>query len=413
MLTYRLITAYDGANADRFEVEAEENHLVMWYPSETCRASGVSHDYAWPFNFGLESLSDSAHDIRVLINCAKADRWAGKPFALYTATDPAEGFSLESLTGKSDGYTRYVFDVLLEPGECIYISNTIPRHYSTLLPSLMSYGDLPGTKMIEYGHSVEGRSLFALEFGKQSNGKPTVFVTTGIHPPEGDSFAAESILEHLVGQGRHWLDDFNVVIVPLVNPDGFVHGRSGTNANDINLYWEFQHERKTQAPEAYYLWNYMLRVRPSLYLDFHAYVTQSHKDMQPYLKPIRLYHADEVRQVVESMDNFLLEYCDGRAVRGYSTYGKTTLAHLITRELNTITYTKFHFHLSEGVPAVQRHAVALFDGLCDILRNKGITKGHQVVRARGLSSRLILSGLTLGGEIKGYLRTIRDWLKGS
>mgnify|MGYP001177336337 CR=1 FL=1 len=411
-MTCRILTNYDGANASRFNIQQLAGRIIIEYPPETCRALGVSHDYAWSFNFGLESVSDTKSVIQVLINCAEFDGWEGKPFALYTASDPAEGFSLESMTGKSDGYTRYVFDVPLEPGERIYVSNTIPRHYSTLVPSLMSYGDLSGIQRIEYGHSVEGRSLFALELGEQSNGRPTVLVTTGMHPPEGDSFAAESILEHLVGRGREWLDHFNVVIVPLVNPDGFVHGRNGTNVNDINLYWEFQHERKTQAPEAYYLWNYMLRVRPSLYLDFHAYVTQSHKDMQPYLKPIRLYHADEVRQVVESMDNFLLEYCDGRAVRGYSTYGKTTLAHLITRELNTITYTKFHFHLSEGVPAVQRHAVALFDGLCDILRNKGITKGHQVVRARGLSSRLILSGLTLGGEIKGYLRTIRDWLKG-
>jgi len=373
--------------------------------------SGVSHDYAWSFNFGLESVSDTTRVIQVLINCTQPDGWEGKPFALYRATDPAEGFSLESLTGKSDGYTRYVFDVLLEPGERIYVSNTIPRHYSTLEPALISYGDLPGISRNEYGRSVEGRPLFGLEFGDPGNGRPTIFVTTGVHPPEGDSFAAESILEHLERQGRHWLDHFNVVIVPLVNPDGFVHGLNGSNVNGINLYWEFRHRWRTRAPEAYYLWRYLLTVRPSLYLDFHAYVTQSHKHMQPYLKPIWLYHGDEVRGAVERMDNFLVDYCDGRALRGYTTYGKTTLACLLTRELNTITYTKFHFHLAAGVPTLQRHAVAVFDGLCEILRNRGVTRAEQIVQPRGLRSRLLLAGAILGGEIKGYLRIIRNWLR--
>jgi len=413
-MTCRILTNYDGANASRFNIQQLAGRIIMEYPPETCRALGVSHDYAWSFNFGLESVSDTKRVIQVLINCAEFDVWEGKPFALYTASDPAEGFSLESMRGKSDGYTRYVFDVPLEPGERIYVSNTIPRHYSTLVPSLMSYGDLSGIQRIEYGHSVEGRSLFALELGEQSNGRPTVLVTTGMHPPEGDSFAAESILEHLVGRGREWLDHFNVVIVPLVNPDGFVHGRNGTNVNDINLYWEFQHRWKTRAPEAYYLWKYMLRVQPSIYLDFHAYVTQSQsrKHMQPYLKPIWLYHGKATRRVVELMDSFLVDYCDGRAVRGYITYAKTTLAYFLTRELNSISYTKFHFHLAEGVPALKRHAVALFDGLCQILRAESITRTEQIIQPRGVRSRLLLASAMLCGEAKGYLRTIRDWFKG-
>ncbi|SVD03275.1 uncharacterized protein METZ01_LOCUS356129, partial [marine metagenome] len=111
-------------------------------------------------------------------------------------------------------------------------------------------------------------------------------------------------------------------------------------------------------------------------------------------------------------DSFLVDYCDGRELRGYTTYAKTTLAYLLTRELNSISYTKFHFHLAEGVPALKRHAVALFDGLCQILRAEGITRTEQIVQPRGVRSRLLLASAMLCGEAKGYLRMIRDWFKG-
>jgi hypothetical protein len=237
-------------------------------------------------------------------------------------------------------------------------------------------------------------------------------ITTGIHPPEGDTFAAEALVDHLGSdQGRPCLEHMNVVLIPIVNPDGFVHGINGSNVNGINLYWEFRYKWETRAPEAYHLWQYLLSLKPAFYLDFHAYVTQKHKHMRPYLKPTWLYHGEGVRRVVKAMDRFLMRYCEGRFVGGYTTYGKTTLAYLLTRELNTVTYTKFHFHLAEGVPAVRRHAVAIFDALCETLREEGVTRSGQIVQTRGWRSRLLLGGAVLWGETKGYLRIVRNYLR--
>ena len=412
-MTYRLVTAYDGANADGFHVEAEDDRLIMHYPPETCVASGISHDYAWSFNFGVENPGDAPLELDVLLNCESETGWSGQPFALYTSRDPSLGFRLEDEVGKSDAYTRYVFKARVLAGQTVYFSNTLARHYATLESDFRGQAKRFGARVSEYGRSVEGRGLYALEYGDLANGKPTVVITTGVHPPEGDTYASEALADHLGSEPQpQCLERLNVVLIPMVNPDGFVHGINGSNVNGINLYWEFRPRRwRTRAPEAYYLWKYLLELKPALYLDFHAYVTQKHKHMRPYLKPNWMYHGKEVRQVVEAMDGFLSDYCDGRAVRGYTTYGRTTLAYLLTRELNTVTYTKFHFHLGEGVPAVRRHAVAIFDGLCEILRDQEVTTAQQIVRPRGWRSRLLLAGAVLWGETKGYLRIVRDLLK--
>lgn len=116
-----------------------------------------------------------------------------------------------------------------------------------------------------------------------------------------------------------------------------------------------------------------------LYVDFHAYVTQPTKRMGPYIKPVRLYAGSTVRAIVHEMDAFLVELAGGHCERGYFTYAPTTLAYLLTRYSNTITYTKFHFHLRDGVSKMQVLAVQVFDGLCDILQKHKVDSGSRVL----------------------------------
>ena len=56
---------------------------------------------------------------------------------------------------------------------------------------------------------------------------------------------------------------------------------------------------------------YFLEIKPTLYVDFHAYVTQFNKKMGPYVKPVELYSGENVKEIVRRMNAFLIEMAGG------------------------------------------------------------------------------------------------------
>ena len=418
MLRYELIKGYPGSNAARFNIREEDSRLFIGYPEEKCYAAGVWHDYAWSFNFGLQNISGERLEIDVFVNCLSAQECPAEAFTLYCSRNPVKGFERNGDRGRSDGYTRYHFVASIPPGETVYFSNTLPRDYESLLGSLERKAQIHGISPRAVGSTVEGREIRAFEFGDPHNGKPNLLYTSGFHPAEGDSYAVEAIFDYLCNdEGRRWLEDFNVILIPAVNPDGFVHGINGANLNGVNLYWNFEYEDREKAPEAYSLWKYFQEIKPTLYVDFHAYVTQINKRMGPYVKPVGLYATDRVREIDREMNAFLIEMSGGKYQRGYLTYAKTTLAYLLTKHFNTITYTKFHFHLKNGVPLLQKQAIRIFGGLADILRKHGVSSPADVlVRPASSVKRSLLESLCLWflvtrEEMKNPLRRIRAALR--
>ncbi len=414
MQRYKLITDYPGSNAPRFDIRQEEHRLYVQYPKEGCYAAGVWHDYAWSFNFGLQNTSGEILDIEVFVNCASAEDCPAQPFTLYGSQDPIKGFEALGPHGRSDWYTRYYFTVSIPAGETRYFSNTMPRDYDTFIGSLASKARLHGVGVRDVGQTVEERAIRAFEFGDPGKGKPTLLYTSGLHPAEGDSYGLEAIFDHLCSaEGAAWLQDFNVVLIPAANPDGFVHGINGANANGVNLYWNFEYRDRQRVSEAYWLWQYFHEVKPVLYVDFHAYVTQWHKRMGPYIKPAGLYATARVRAIVQDMNAFLIQLAGGKFQQGYMTYARTTLAYLLTRDLNTITYTKFHFHLKDGIPFVRRKAVEIFEGLAGILRKHDVRSPEPVLLhpagsvQRSLHESLRFRYLVAREELKNPLRRVR------
>lgn len=415
MPRYKLVHNYPGSNAPRFAIRQEDARLFLTYPEEGCYAAGVWHDYAWSFNFGLQNTSGETLDLEMFVNCASAKECSAQPFTLYGSLDPVKGFEALGPQGRSDCYTRYYFPVSIPAGATRYFSNTMPRDYETFIGSLTGKAQQHGITMRDVGNTVDGRSIRAFEFGDPANGKPTMLYTSGLHPAEGDSHGVEAIFDHLCSDaGAAWLDDFNVVLIPAANPDGFVRGINGANANGVNLYWNFDYRDRQHAPEAYWLWQYFHEIKPVLYVDFHAYVTQWHKRMSPYIKPADLYATARVRAIVQDMDAFLIQLAGGKCQGGYMTYARTTLAYLLTRDLNTITYTKFHFHLKDGIPLLQKQAVMIFGGLAELLRKHGVRSSREILLdpagsvRRSFAESLRLRYLVTREELKGPIRRIRS-----
>lgn len=110
--------------------------------------------------------------------------------------------------------------------------------------------DHPGTTFIpSIGKSHEGRDLFAFIFG--TSGKPALYFQSLQHAREWISGATVNYLVwHLLNEDTSLLSEYEFVIVPVVNPDGYEHSwksdrlwrknrrnNGGTYGVDLNRNW--------------------------------------------------------------------------------------------------------------------------------------------------------------------------------
>ncbi|MHC4607287.1 MAG: M14 family zinc carboxypeptidase [Planctomycetota bacterium] len=112
----------------------------------------------------------------------------------------------------------------------------------------------PGLPWRTVGRSVEGRDIYAVSFG---SGDDVTLIFGGFHGDERTSVEVAlrlcSALPHLTGL----LEGRRVVVVPIVNPDGYVQGRRW-NARGVDLNrnlptgdWNAANRRKKDHPGAY------------------------------------------------------------------------------------------------------------------------------------------------------------------
>lgn len=137
------------------------------------------------------------------------------------------------------------------------------------------------------GTSVKGRSMTSYTFG---DGPNTVLFTGAIHGSEASTRALMlRWVDELEVNAHSIPSDKTVVVIPAVNPDGFVAG-SRTNANNVDLNrnfatadWKSDITTTSNAPfpggggkssfsepESQALANYVGRVRPRLVLSYHS-----------------------------------------------------------------------------------------------------------------------------------------------
>jgi hypothetical protein len=133
---------------------------------------------------------------------------------------------------------------------------------------------LPFVSRAEIGRSVQGRPMHRLDIGDPQAG--AFFVVVGRqHPPETTgTLALMAFVEALAGDtplARDFRKSFQTLVVPLLNPDGVVHGHWRHNANgvDLNRDWGGFQQPETRAVRDQVS---ALRARGQIYflLDFHS-----------------------------------------------------------------------------------------------------------------------------------------------
>lgn len=113
----------------------------------------------------------------------------------------------------------------------------------------------PNLRTDTIGQSVQGRALRMLSFGNPDADR-VLLVLGRQHPPETTGTRAlMPFVERLLAdtpQARRFRADTQVLVVPLMNPDGVVEGhwRSNANGKDLNRDWGVFSQPETRAVRA-------------------------------------------------------------------------------------------------------------------------------------------------------------------
>lgn len=111
--------------------------------------------------------------------------------------------------------------------------------------------ELPNVNMVKIGESTGGEPINRLEIGNNPN-NPTICIVGRQHPPEVTGwFAQKAFVDFLLGGydlNDLFLKEFNVIVYPLLNPDGVNEGhwRTGLGGVDLNRDWAFYYQKETK-----------------------------------------------------------------------------------------------------------------------------------------------------------------------
>ena len=124
------------------------------------------------------------------------------------------------------------------------------------------------------GYSVQNRPIKAF-FSNENINNPFILILGRQHPPEVSSaFALQGFINQLIGSinlSKDFLSKYNIIFVPLMNPDGVENGfwRYNFNKKDLNRDWD-----NFSQPETYSVKNFLDNLKnknqPFLFIDFHS-----------------------------------------------------------------------------------------------------------------------------------------------
>ena len=344
-------------------------------------------DYAWHtyqshFAFGLKNTTDREISPVILVTGEK-DVNRDHPALIYSSPSLEQEFTKAGFPAFFDGLFRYKLLPTLAPGETLYLANTYFQPPKELFARLDGLARAGGAERRVFGKTVKGRDLTAYLYRELApEHAPLVLITSGFHPAEPDTLATQSILEFLAGEeGRELRRKLRFAVAPVMNPDGFIHGRPASNLSGVNFYWEFTKDDPAKTPEAAALWKLALELKPSVYFDFHSYTFQFSKKASPYAKPLLFYRGEKVRALTRKLEAGLISFANGTAHRGEATWAPATMQYQLTRKLNTITFAKYHLALCDGVEGCREHGLGAVLTVCRDLIKAGITDEREILKA--------------------------------
>lgn len=157
----------------------------------------------------------------------------------------------------------------------VYYAYFAPYSYENHLEfvSRLQFSDL--VKYESLGKTVEDREIDFFAIGDEGAGKKKIWVIARQHPGESQaSFFMKGLINRLIDESdpvsRVLLSKATFYLVPLINPDGVVHGNLRSNVAGLNLNREWGNPDPVKAPEVFYIMKKMTETGVDLNLDIHA-----------------------------------------------------------------------------------------------------------------------------------------------
>ena len=231
------------------------------------------------------------------------------------------------------------------PGGKMQIATNVPYRYSALCQwmELLQKSHKASLQIDSIGKSHEGRNIPVLRLGE---GTRRFLVVAGQHASEHSGvWASQGIVEYLlshIAEARRIREEFDIAVVPMLNVDGNVRGRSGSSPQQFqhNNSLDFEGTGRKANPayiENALLWKWIGEsFHPDLLLHFHGYLGRRRIGDEPgdgiYLPARRPDESDDaprwkLQQAV--MDRMMFDTCGNSAHLGI--FGETPSKFLDTR----------------------------------------------------------------------------------
>lgn len=167
----------------------------------------------------------------------------------------------------------------------------------------------PSVRMEVLGLSCEGRAIHCLHIGEDGPGKRHLWITSRQHPGETQaSWWVEGFLQRLLAPEdalAAFIRSRAVChVVPLVNPDGAVHGNLRANANGTDPNRQWADPDPQAAPEVFCVRQAMMRSGVDFSFDIHADEKQPCNFIYPATGV-----AAEGSAVLALLDQYRRAYC--------------------------------------------------------------------------------------------------------
>ncbi|XP_050730928.1 cytosolic carboxypeptidase 1-like isoform X2 [Eriocheir sinensis] len=179
-------------------------------------------------------------------------------------------------------------------------------------------------------HTLNGNPVPLLTITSKDNikDKEVIFLTARVHPGESNaSWVMEGVLNQLLKESstsRYLLDKFIFKIVPMLNPEGVIHGnhRCGLTDEDLNRRW--REPNPTLHPTIYHakaLLEYLrsvAKVKVRVFCDFHGHSCQKNVFMYGCSYQQSWWPGD--REVQDDPDYRLLPHLAQACMRTFSLW---------------------------------------------------------------------------------------------
>lgn len=174
---------------------------------------------------------------------------------------------------------RIRLKIPLPPGATLQVATNPPFRHSDFAKWIESLSQPSGRGYVSsLGSSFQGRDIPVLTIGE---GRTQFVVLAGQHASEHSGvWAAKAIVDFLLSSSREAArlrEAFTFSIVPMLNPDGNVLGRSGAGAEQFehNNSLDFSGASDGKIPrytENRLLWDWLQERKPEVFLHFHGYL---------------------------------------------------------------------------------------------------------------------------------------------